>query len=171
LKFAGRRCVIGAVCLVVLVLFVVGFVPLCFAVSFDEAAETIGRAESDLGSAFVAVAAAEGAGADVSLLLDKLDAAGVFLSEAHSAFRVGNYEGAFSSAVACSSAVEGVVGEGARLKVDAEISHNTMLLLTVVVTGVGVGLLLVFAFFGWRFLKRKYFRRILDMKPQMEVTK
>ena len=170
LKFERRHCVNGAVCLAVLVLFVVQFVPLCFAVSFDEAGEALRMAEQDLGSAFVAVAEAEGAGADVSVLLDKLDAAGVFLSEAHSAFKVGNYESAFSFAVACSSAVEGLVGEGAHLKVDAEIAHNASLFLTLIVSGIGVGVVLVCAFFGWRFLKRRYFRRVLDMKPEVEAA-
>ena len=168
LKFAGRRCVLGAVCLAALVLFVVQFVPLCFAVSFDEAAEAVGRAERDSGSAFVAVAEAAGAGADVSVLLDKLDGAGVFLSEANAAFRVGDYESAFSSAVACSSAVEGVVGDAARLKVAAEVAHNASFVLTLVVSVIGVAVILVCAFFGWMFLKRRYFRRVLGMKPEVE---
>jgi hypothetical protein len=159
--------VTGTVCLTVLFLFVVQFVPLCFAVSFDEAGEAVKTAERDLGSAFMAVAEAEGAGANVSVLLDKLGAAGVFLSEAHSAFSAGNYESAFSSAVACSSAAEGVFGDAARLKMDAEVASVESLFLTTAGSVIGVGLVLILGFVGWRFLKRRYFRRVLEMKPKV----
>lgn len=168
LKFADRRFVFVAGCVAVMFLFVVQFVPVCFAVGFDEAAEAMGRAERDLGSAFVAVAEAEGAGANVSVLLGKLDAAGVFLSEADAAFRVGDYESAFSSAAACSSAVEGVIGDAARLKVAAELNQKVAFVVTLVASGVGVAVISVCAFFGWIFLKRRYFRRVLDMKPEVE---
>jgi len=167
LKFAGGHCVTGTVCLTVLFLFVVQFVPLCFAVSSDEAGEAVKTAEQDLSSAFMAVAETEVAGANVSVLLDKLNAAGVFLSEAHSTFSAGNYESAFSSAVACSSAVEGVVGDAARLKMDVEVASVESLFLTTAGSVIGVGLVLILGFIGWRFLKRRYFRRVLEMKPKV----
>lgn len=170
MKLLCRRCIIDVVYLVVLILFLVQFVPLCFAVSFEEATEAIRRADYDLGSAFVAVAEAEGAGADVSLLLDKLDAAAVFLSEANSAVRFGNYESAVSSAVACSNAVEGVVDNAARLKVSTEIAQSASFFLMLTASGITVGVVLVGAFFVWRFLKRRYFRGVLDMKPEVEAS-
>jgi hypothetical protein len=159
-----------AVCLIVLMLLAVCFVPVCFAVDAAKASDAISQAERDLGSAYAAVAEAEGAGANVSALLDKLNAGGVFLSEAHSAFEIGDYGGAFSSAVACSGAVGGVVDDAARLKENAGIAHNAVLLLTAVVSGIGVGVLLVCAFIFWRFLKRWYFRRVLEMKPEGAVV-
>jgi hypothetical protein len=65
----------------------------------------------------------------------------------------------------CSNAVEGVAGDAARLKTDAE---SDRLLLSSVGSSVGLVLLLVFGFLGWKLLKRRYFKRTLDMKPQME---
>jgi hypothetical protein len=170
LKFASRVCVNGVVWIVLLFLFMVQFVPLCFAGSSDEAGEALERAEQDLGSAFAAVAEAEGAGADVSVLLDTLDIAGGFLSEAHVAFSAGNYESAFSLAVACSSAVDGVAEDAARLKVAAEIAQSASFFSTLTVSGIGVGVAIVCACFVWWFLKRRYFRRVLDMKPEVEVA-
>ena len=156
-----------AVCLAVSVLLVVWLVPACFAVDAVEASGAIGQAERDLGSAYVVVAEAEGAGADVSVLLDKLGSAGDFLSEAYVAFRAGDYGNASLLAMECSHVVEGVAGDAARLKVDAERAHSDRLLLTATASGVGLVLLLVFGFFGWKFLKRWYFRRALDMKPRL----
>jgi hypothetical protein len=167
---SGRNIYKGpAVCLAMSIILV-WFVPLCFAVSIDEAAEAIGRAEYDLGSAFVAVAEAERAGADVSVLLDKLDSAGGFLSEANVAVSAGNYESAYSFAVACSSAVDGVAEDAVRLKVAAEIAQSASFFSTLIVSGIGVGVVIVGACFVWWFLKRRYFRRVLDMKPEVEVA-
>jgi hypothetical protein len=160
-----KSCGSVAICLIVLMLLAAWFVPACFAVDAVEANAAIGQAERDLGSAYVAVAEAEGAGADVSVLLNKLEGAGDFLSEAYSAFRVGDYENASVLAMECSNAVEGVAGDAARLKTDAE---SDRLLLSSVGSSVGLVLLLVFGFLGWKLLKRRYFKRTLDMKPQME---
>jgi hypothetical protein len=157
-----------AVCLIVAMLLAVWFVPACFAVDAVEASSALGQAERDLGSAYVVVAEAEGAGADVSVLLNKLGSAGDFLSKAYVAFRAGDYGNASLLALECSHAVEGVAGDAAGLKANAEGAHSDGLLSAVAESGVGLVLLLVLGFLGWNFLKRWYFRRVLDMKPQVE---
>jgi hypothetical protein len=167
---SGRNTYKGVAFCVAVSIILMWFVPLCFGVSIDEVAEAIGRAEYDVGSAFVAVAEAERAGADVSVLLDTLDSAGGFLSEANVAFSAGNYESAFSFAVACSSTVAGVAEDAARLKVAAEIAESASFFSTLIVSGIGVGVVLACACFVWWFLKRRYFRRVLDMKPEVEVA-
>ena len=162
---------IFAVCLVVSMLLAVWFVPVCFAVDAVEASIVINEAERGLSSAYVVVADAEGAGADVSALLSKLDSAGDFISEAHVAFWSGDYENASVLADECSNAVKGIADDAARLKTDAEKALSDRLLLTVTESGVGLILLLVFGLLGWKLLKRHYFRRALEMKPQMEETR
>jgi hypothetical protein len=152
----------------VLVLLAVLFVPSCFAVGACEASTAVGQAEHDLGSAYIAVAEAEDAGADVSALLNKLNSTGDFLSEAYAALSIGNYVSASVLAIDCSSAVEGIAGDAARLKADAERASSDRLFLAVAESGVGLGLLFVFGFLGWKLLKRWYFKRALDMKPQVE---
>ena len=171
MKRETKSCRSIAVCLTVSMLLAVWLVPACFAVDAVEASGAIGQAERDLGSAYAVVAEAEGAGADVSVLLNKLGSAGDFLSEAYVAFRAGDYGNASLFAMECNHAVEGVAGDAARLKADAERAHSDRLLLTATASGVGLVLLLVFGFFGWRFLKRWYSRRVLDMKPEMEGTR
>ena len=168
MKRRAKSCRSVAACLVVLMLLAVLFVPGCFAVNAAEANTVIGQAERDLDSAYVAVAEAEGAGADVSALLSKLGGAGDFLSAAYAAFRTGNYTDAAELAMDCSTAVERVVRDSAGLEADAEAARGNSLLFAVVVSLVGLVLLVVLGFLGWKLLKRRYFKQVLDMKPQVE---
>jgi hypothetical protein len=159
-----------AICLIMLMLLAVWLVPCCFAVDASGANAAIGQAERDLGSAYVAVAEAESAGADASALLNKLGSGGDFLSEAYAVFRVGDYGSASVLALKCSNAVEGVAGDATLLKTDAERAHRENFFFSVAVSIVGLVLLLVFGLLGWSLIKKRYFRRVLDMKPQVEVT-
>jgi hypothetical protein len=162
------KCKKTAVALCLLILMIAQFTPSCFAVSFDEASEAINQADRDLRSAFSAVAGAEVAGADVSVLLGELESAGDFLSEAFVAFRTGDYENASLFAMECRNIVEGISEDGLRLKANAESAQRNKFFLTAAGSGVGLVLLLVFGYLGWRFLKRWYFRRLLSMIPQVE---
>ena len=162
-----KKCQVIIVCIVALIL-AVEYTPPCFAVDAVEATSAINQAELSLNSAFVAVAKADDAGADVAKLLDKLDAAGDFLSEAHIEFRAGDYEDASLLAVECSSTVEGLATEADLLRAGAERTKTDNLLLTVVGSGAGLVLLLVLGIEGWRVLKKRYFKRSLEMKPEVE---
>ncbi|MCJ7762853.1 hypothetical protein MUP38_05305 [Candidatus Bathyarchaeota archaeon] len=170
MKRRAKSCRSVATCLIVLVLLAVLFVPSCFAVGACEASTAVGQAEHDLGSAHIAVAEAEDAGADVSALLNKLSNAGDFLSEAYAALRIENYANASVLAMECSNTVEGVAGDAARLKTNAESAITDRLLFAVAGSGVGLILLLIFGFLGWKLLKRRYFKQVLDMKPQVEAA-
>jgi len=155
-------------CLTVAILIAACFMPTCSAVTAEEANTAISQAEHDLNSAYVAVAAAETAEADISTLLTKLSSAGDYLSRAQAAYKSGNYENANALAVECSSTVEGVSEDAASLKADAEKMRSGTFLFTAIGSSAGLVLLLVFGLRGWRLLKKWYSRRILDMKPQLE---
>jgi hypothetical protein len=100
--------------------------------------------------------------------LNKLGSAGDFLSEAYAAFKTGDYVNANALAAQCSSAINGVADDAARLKTDAEAARSSGLLFAVVGSGVGLVLLVVFGFLGWRLLRRRYFEQTLEMKPEVE---
>ena len=168
MKLERKRLGSVAVCLIMAMLLVYWLVPACFGVTAVETNTTIGRAERDLGSAYAVVAEAEGAGANVSALLNTLGSAGDFLSEAYAASRIGDYANASALAMQCSSTVKGVADDAARLKTDAEAVRSNGLLSAVVVSCVGLVLLVVSGFLGWNFLKQWYIRRVLNMKPQVE---
>ncbi len=157
-------------CLTVAILIAACFMPTCSAVTAEEANTAISQAEHDLNSAYVAVAAAETAEADISALLTKLSSAVDYLSRAHAAYKSGDYENANALAVECSSTVEGVAEDAASLKADTEKARSDKLFLTTLLSSVGLVLLLAFGLLGWWLLKKRYSRRILDMKPQLEET-
>jgi hypothetical protein len=142
-----------AVCLATLLLAVF-FVSPCFAVDADEASGIINQAELELKSAFANVDEAEGAGADIFVLLNRLNMAGDFLSKAYGAFRANDYESASFFATECINATEGLSDEATRLKVDAENARNDLILSTALGSGVGVSLLLIVGLLVWKSLKK-----------------
>jgi hypothetical protein len=154
--------------LILLFLAVTQLMPTCLAISSDEAGEAIEQAERNLGSAYIAVAEAESAGANVSMLLSKLRIAANLLSEAHMAFRIRDYDNSSSFAAASNHAIEGAVDEGVHLKEDAEREKINSFLLTAVLSVVGVILVLILGLLGWQYVKRVYFKQILGTKPRVE---
>ena len=157
-----------AVCLPLVILLAFCFVPIGLATNSAEADNALGKAENELGSAFAAVAAAKGVGANVVELLMKLDEAGGFLSEGYIANRAGNYDEAVSMASTCSNLVEGVAGDAEYLKLSAERAQADSLLLTAVGSIIGLILLIVLGFLGWNFLKELYSKRVLELRPLVE---
>jgi hypothetical protein len=162
----ARKCKNVAMCLSLLILIITQL-PACFAGSYDEASDAIKQADRDLGSAFVAVAEADSAGADVSALLNKLNSADSYLSRAYAVFSIGDYENSSLLATNCSDVVKGVADEAANLRLDVERAHSNVVILSVVASSVGAALVVVFGFVVWRVLVRRYLRKVLDMKPEV----
>jgi hypothetical protein len=160
-----KKCQTIGFCIVVL-MFLAGSMLGCFGVVAVEATDAIGQAEVSLNSAFVAVAEAQDAGADVARLLERLEAAGDFLSEAHLTFRSGDYEAARLLAVECENKVEGVVTEAGQLETAAELAKIENLSLTAFWSGFGLILLVIFGVVGWMILKKRHFEQVLEMKPE-----
>lgn len=161
----------SVVCFVVFILMFSWFVDACFAVDKAVADEALIDAENDLVSAYVAVEEAEQVGANVSELLTKLKFAGSLLADAYNAHRVGDYDDACSYAVNCSDRAKGIASEAAGLKLEAEKGYSERLFATAAVSSAGLSLLFVLSLFGWRILKRRHFKRILEMKPEVGKTK
>ena len=159
-----------ALCFVVLT-FVAGVVPACYGADSVGASQELQMAELRLNSAFAAVTKAQDAGADVGVLLEDLGVAGDFLAEAHLAFRSGDYDSASSLAASCETSVGGVVAEADRLGANAENAQTDSLILTGLFSGIGLTLLLVFGVIGWIILKKRFFDKVLEMKPEVEDTK
>ena len=167
MNFGKRKHRDAFVCVFMLLIMVIWLVPVCFAVDGSEAGKAIDQAERNLNSAYARVAEADSAGADVSVLLNELNSAGIYLSGANAAFNAGDFENAVMMAGNCSDAVSGVASEAANLRSYAEAAHSNTVLSAVFVSIFGLIIITVLGFMGWRFLRRKYFREFLDKRPEV----
>ncbi len=138
----------------------------CVAVS-EEAAVAIERAEAVLISSYRVVLDAEGAGANVSELVIRLNGAGELLAEAQVSYRVEDFEEAVLLAELCSEVGENVLDEAARLKSLAAVQGIQRFRWTVTVTIFGVAVVACLSLSAWLIFKRYYIRRVLSMKPEV----
>jgi len=124
----------------------------------DTAALAINRAEETMASAHEAVLEAERVRANVSRLLDQLNAAGEHLAKAHILYRLGDFDGAAHSADLSSEMGEEVRNEAMQLKIEAYRSWITDLWIRMIVSFVGVAAVIFGSFMAWSVFKRRYFR-------------
>ncbi len=152
----------------VLVIFVAcAFV---FPTSADEssAALALSRAEGDAGAAFEAILEAEQVGADVSGLQVRLSEAEQALAEANVAYRLGDFDESVRLADVCS-----VISGDLRRDAEAvwlagyEVWYFN-LSVRVIGSLVAVGAVGFGVFGVWRVFKRRYYRRVLEMKPEVD---
>jgi hypothetical protein len=160
----------SCVLLLILLLVVCWILPACFGADENEAKSKIDQAEQNLASAYSAVSEAELVGANVSELKNKLGYGGEALAEAYVAFRVGDYENASVLAVQCEDLVSGIVDDAKNLKTETEKTSGEQLFLTAAGSIAALSFFFVLSLFGWRFLKNRYLKRVLSMKPEAGKT-
>jgi hypothetical protein len=156
--------------LLILLLAIYWITPTCRGVDESEARSKISQAEQDLASAYSAVVEAELVGANVSELKSKLDDAAELLAKSHIAFRVGDYDNASVLAIQCGNSVNGIVDDARHLKTEAEAAYGSRLFWTSAIVSAGLSLFFVFSLLGWKFLKERYLKRVLFMKPETGKT-
>jgi len=137
-----------------------------FCVYGQTGASKVDEARTAISQAFVAVSAAEKAGANVTSLVAGLNEAGGFLAQADVALREGMIGNATSLAERCVSLIDGVVDEAGNLKGQAESERLSRLMWAASLSSVALAVLFVASLFCWRFLKGRYAERVLDMKPE-----
>ncbi len=145
---------------------VLGLVSCAFAATPQEATDQVASADHALRVAFKSVLDAEHSGANVSVLLTRLDEAGSALTIAEEALTAENYSVAVDSAAVCKSSADGVAGDAAALMNEAVAASGSWWLtvvLSVVASVVFVGVL----FFVWRRLKQGYLRKMLRTRPEV----
>jgi len=133
----------------------------------DVAVSAVDRAEAEVVSAYEAVLGAEEAGADVSGLLDELNVAGGYLAEAHVWFGLGDFDEAARLADLCYDAVVDVSGEAFDLESEAHALRVTDSVVRITGSMVGVVVVVFLGFAVWRVFKRRYSRRVLEMRPEV----
>ena len=140
------------------------------AASSSEAQDAINRAESKIGLAYKSVLEAEGAGANVSSLLVKLNTGSALLSKAQMQYRVGNFSEAVSFANQCYDSLNGIETEADDLRDSAVMLRKQRMVISAVGSVFAVGAVCYASVFGWRFFKSKYCNRVLEMKPEVQAN-
>ena len=144
------------------------FVSVAFAESDDDVAlSAIDGAEVSVVLAYEAVLEAEEAGVDVSGLLVRLNDCGELLVEARVAYGLGDFDEALGFAGLCSEVGDAVNSDAVDLRLGAQGSRVTELWLTLAGSLVGVVVVLFVGFFGWGVVKRRFVRRVLEMKVEV----
>jgi hypothetical protein len=133
----------------------------------DEATLALTNAEQVVASTYQVVLETEQAGGDVSGLTAQLNNATEFLGEARVAFRAENFTRAISFANACYNISEKVRIEAYDLRINAyrlRSEYAWYMAIVSVLSVIGIG----FSSFGlWRIFKSRYYRRVLEMKPEV----
>jgi hypothetical protein len=154
------------------VLLLVLFLMLMFSVSAagnqDVTASSISEAELSMAQAYEAVLDAERVDADVSGLLVQLNDAVELLSEARMAFDAGDFDEAAGYAESTSEVGYDVADEAELLEMEAANAqvHNSWGYL--VISALGVSVVVIAYVVGYRFFKRRYYRRLSKMRPRVE---
>jgi len=133
----------------------------------DVAASALKDAEEVVFSAYQAVLEAEESGANVSGLMVRLNEAEGLLANARMAYKFGDFEEA--SRFATSSTNIGVEVENAAVELrDSALSEKEQhMWFSMIGSVVSVVLIVLGSFWVWRVFKRRYYGRVLGMKPEV----
>ena len=137
-----------------------------FAVTYQEAAGQVSDADQALRNAFNSVIGAEQQGANVSVLLFRLDGAGGDLTWAEMALAAGNYSDAVSFAGVCRSEAVSVDADAVVLGNEAAVVAGNWWMM-VVFSVVGSVVFVVVLFFVWRGFKRGYLKKVMGSRPEV----
>jgi len=135
-------------------------------VSGGEAALAIGTADEVMASTYQAVREAEMAGADVSGFSEPLKDAAQLLAQAHTSFRVGDFDSAMQFANLTSEIGKDVEVRAYRLRDLQRGLPVWEMWLTMVKSFFAVLVVVLVSFWSWRVFKRVYYRRMGDMQPE-----
>ena len=133
----------------------------------DVAVSSISDAEQALVQAYEAVLGAEKAGANVSVLLVRLNIGVDSLVDARRAFEMGDNEEAVRLANSAGNVAGEVWDEAARISVEAGDAAVDRAWVFLVVSVVTVSAVVAVSWVGYRFFKRWYYGRLLKMKPKV----
>jgi hypothetical protein len=126
---------------------------LCY--SEEEARLKVQRAEDEVLNCYEAVFEAEKAGANITVLLNTLNEAVWFLSEAKLAYSYGDYDSAFNNATECLYRLEDFVNQADSLRFEAERAGYMDFMVNFVGSAFGSVGVAVSGYAVWIFLKKR----------------
>lgn len=145
----------GLFFLTVSLLMLSGLFGSVFGATESEAVVVMDGAESDIVLCYSAVVKADEAGANVSMLLNRLFEAGAFLSLAEWSLENGDFDSALTYAGQSQTVLSGFVGEAEELTEYAFNSHYWSFMTDVLILVVGTSVIVVGSIVIWLLLKRR----------------
>jgi hypothetical protein len=142
-------------------------VPWVSATDGDVVPLEVAEAEEALVSAYEVVLEAKEAGANVSGLLDKLNVGSEYLAEAYAYVRLGDFESAGRFVGLCVEVVDDVGDEAVLLRDEAVRLEKEDFSVRVLGSAVGVIIVVVGGFVIWELFKRRYYEKVLGLKPEV----
>lgn len=120
-----------------------------------------------LASSYESVYAAERSGANVTSLINQLNLAGDYFSEAYAQFYLGNYQNAGYFAGLCRDSALDVKKNAEALNNNVNVSEGGDFFATQLGSIVAVISFLILGYVAWRVFKSNYRKNILRMKPEV----
>jgi hypothetical protein len=136
-------------------------------VNQEVSVSVISEAEQSIEQAYEAVLDAERVGADVSVLLVRLNDGAAMLSQAHMAFEVGDFEEATRFAESTSEVGHEVVNEAELLEIEANNAQVKKSWRFLILSALSVSTVLVASILGYQYFKSRYYKRLSKMKPMV----
>jgi hypothetical protein len=149
-----------------LTLLLVTYVPRVAFCSEDASAK-ISQAENAISEAFAGTLQAEAAGANITGLLEKLNLAQENLNQAQLAFRNGNLTESIEKAGTSRETALSVLNEASEIKNASIVNGKNVFLFNIVFSLAATSVFLVGLVMVWRWMKRRHFRELAKMKPQV----
>ena len=137
-------------------LLILFFVPACLAVDEGQARSAIVEADQTIKDCYLAVAAGDKAGGNVSGMLSVLQDSGMLLSRAVLAFGKGDFDSAYNLAVQSKARLDGFIAEANSVKDKAEHSGFMDFMINIVGSLAGSVAVVVGSFAVWFWLNRRY---------------
>jgi|WetSurMetagenome_2_1015567.scaffolds.fasta_scaffold58104_4 hypothetical protein len=157
-----RKSVLGVICLAVLAVLVS-----CFVVTPTQASaesQSIVNATSAINQAFNNVLTAEQLGANVTVLLSKLNTAGQLLSQAKNYYSSGSMSDVTEKAQSAQSIADQVNNQALALQITASNQSKSNFYQTAAVSVIGAVVFVLILLLIWRRVKSSYFKKLLDSK-------
>lgn len=133
----------------------------------DEATTAIIEAETNLGLAYQAIRDAEEAGANLSSLFVQLNEAAELLAQANISYRTGDLDDATNLASASTVIANNLKIEAYRARDNALYQRIQSFQLALAESILGITMVIAGGFVSWRLFKRRYYRRVLRLKPEI----
>jgi hypothetical protein len=129
----------------------------------------LSKTEVAAGSAYRSVVEAETAGANVADLLLRLNDSLSMLAKAQVQYRVGNFDQALSLANQCSDSLNGIEAEASIAKEAALSDGSRRILISASLSASAIAVVLASGLFGWVLFKRRFVRRVMGMKLEVQA--